>query len=156
MYYPCSENKGADQLLGYRKADLHLCFRIFKNPVFSRRGSFLGNLFTDPVSKKMDVKESQPTKKLIQRKLWPHTCTQYLYKTVHYYTILDYKQGSKMDPKKMYISFRKMGVCEPQLSIRLQKLVVDRVRLTGPEVYLSITLTLGSIEKASVISETVL
>ena len=26
MYYPCSENKGADQLRGYREADLRLCF----------------------------------------------------------------------------------------------------------------------------------
>ena len=34
LYYPCSENKGAD---------LHLCFRIFKNPVFSRRGSNNGD-----------------------------------------------------------------------------------------------------------------
>ena len=40
MYYPCSENKGADQFRGYRKADLRLCFRIVKNPVFSCRGSF--------------------------------------------------------------------------------------------------------------------
>ena len=39
MYYPCSENKGADQLRGYREADLRLCFRIGKNPVFSRCGS---------------------------------------------------------------------------------------------------------------------
>ena len=38
-YYPCSENKGADQLRGYREADLCLCFRISKKPVFSRRGS---------------------------------------------------------------------------------------------------------------------
>ena len=36
----CSENKDADQLRGYREADLRLCFRICKNPVFSRRGSF--------------------------------------------------------------------------------------------------------------------
>ena len=28
LYYPCSENKGADQLRGYREADLCLCFRI--------------------------------------------------------------------------------------------------------------------------------
>ena len=35
FYYPCSENKGADQLRGYREADLHLCFRICKKPVFS-------------------------------------------------------------------------------------------------------------------------
>ena len=39
MYFPCSENKGADQLRGYREADLRLCFRICKNPVFSRQGS---------------------------------------------------------------------------------------------------------------------
>ena len=39
LYYPSGENKGADQLRGYRKADLRLCFRICKNPVFSRRGS---------------------------------------------------------------------------------------------------------------------
>ena len=35
LYYPCSENKGADQLRGYREADLLLCFRISKNLVFS-------------------------------------------------------------------------------------------------------------------------
>ena len=35
LYYLCSENKGADQLCGYRTTDLHLCFRICKNPVFS-------------------------------------------------------------------------------------------------------------------------
>ena len=30
-YYPCSENKGADQLRSYREADLCLCFRICKS-----------------------------------------------------------------------------------------------------------------------------
>ena len=30
MYYICRENKGADQLRGYREADLRLCFRIYK------------------------------------------------------------------------------------------------------------------------------
>ena len=39
LYYPSSENKGADQLRGYREADLRLCFRLGKNPVFSRCGS---------------------------------------------------------------------------------------------------------------------
>ena len=34
------ENKAADQLCGYREADLCLCFRICKKPVFSKRGSF--------------------------------------------------------------------------------------------------------------------
>ena len=37
--YPCSENKGADQLCGNREADLRLCFRICIKPVFSRCGS---------------------------------------------------------------------------------------------------------------------
>ena len=41
LYYPCSVNKGADQLPGYREADLRLCFRICKNHVFSRRGSYM-------------------------------------------------------------------------------------------------------------------
>ena len=40
MYYPCSENKGADKLRGNREADLRLCFRICKKPDFSRRGSY--------------------------------------------------------------------------------------------------------------------
>ena len=35
LYYPCSENKDADQLRGYREADLHLCFRICRLLVFS-------------------------------------------------------------------------------------------------------------------------
>ena len=41
LLYLCSKNKGADQLHSYREADLHLCFRICKNPVFSRRGTYL-------------------------------------------------------------------------------------------------------------------
>ena len=40
MYYPCSENKDADQLRGYREADQRLCFRPCKLLVFSRTGSF--------------------------------------------------------------------------------------------------------------------
>ena len=31
MYYPCSENKGADQLRRYRATGLHPCFSICKN-----------------------------------------------------------------------------------------------------------------------------
>ena len=34
LYYPNSENKGADQLRGYREADLRLCFRICSLYVF--------------------------------------------------------------------------------------------------------------------------
>ena len=40
MYYPCSENEGADQLRDYREPDLHLYFRICKKPVFLQRGSY--------------------------------------------------------------------------------------------------------------------
>ena len=37
LYYQCSENKGADQLCGDHKADLHLCFfRINKKPISQR------------------------------------------------------------------------------------------------------------------------
>ena len=40
LYYPCSENKGADQLRDYREPDLHLYFRICKKTVFLQRGSY--------------------------------------------------------------------------------------------------------------------
>ena len=40
LYYQCSENKGADQVCGYRTADLRLCFRLCKKKVFSWRGSY--------------------------------------------------------------------------------------------------------------------
>ena len=38
LYYPCSENKGTNQRC---KADLCLCFRIGKNPVFLWRCSIV-------------------------------------------------------------------------------------------------------------------
>ena len=41
LYYLCSENKGADG-----EADLRLCFRICKKPVFSRRGSYAKSRFS--------------------------------------------------------------------------------------------------------------
>ena len=41
LYYPCSENKDADQLRGYREADLRLCFRLCRLLVFPCRGSFI-------------------------------------------------------------------------------------------------------------------
>ena len=40
LYYPRSENKGADQLRGYREADLRLCFRLCRLLVFPRGGSY--------------------------------------------------------------------------------------------------------------------
>ena len=43
-----SKNKGADQLHGYREADLHLCFRICKIR-FSHNAAQLIPLFLTPV-----------------------------------------------------------------------------------------------------------
>ena len=43
LYYPCSENQGADQLRGYREADLRLCFRICRLLVFIRGGSYVSD-----------------------------------------------------------------------------------------------------------------
>ena len=40
FYYLCSENKDANQLQGYRPADLRLCFSICKKQVFSCWGSY--------------------------------------------------------------------------------------------------------------------
>ena len=45
LYYQCSENKGADQLRGYREADLRLCFRICKKPIFSHNEANLFQAF---------------------------------------------------------------------------------------------------------------
>ena len=53
MYYPCIENKGPDQLHGYREADLRLCFRICKKLVFSRRCSNnVRNIMRKPIFSK--------------------------------------------------------------------------------------------------------
>ena len=41
LYYPSSENKGADQLRGYREADLRLCFRLCRLLVFPWGGSII-------------------------------------------------------------------------------------------------------------------
>ena len=48
MYYPSSENKGADQLRSYCEADLRLCFRLCRLLVFPWGGSFLYQDIADP------------------------------------------------------------------------------------------------------------
>ena len=54
LYYPSSENKGADQLCGYREADLRLCFRLCRLLVLPCSGSnaVLANM---PVLKNLDA-----------------------------------------------------------------------------------------------------
>ena len=51
LYYLSSENKGADQLRGYRGADLRLCFRICRLLVFPRGGSYTGSGGSDMIKK---------------------------------------------------------------------------------------------------------
>ena len=46
LNYPSSENKGADQLRGYREADLRLCFRICRLLVFPWGGSNVNIIIT--------------------------------------------------------------------------------------------------------------
>ena len=49
FHYPCSENKGVDQLRGYREADLRLCFRICKNR-FSHNEAQIGHALSSQSS----------------------------------------------------------------------------------------------------------
>ena len=50
LYYPCSENKGADQLCSYCTADLRLCFRLCMLLVFLCGGSYVTRDLTFSVS----------------------------------------------------------------------------------------------------------
>ena len=47
LYYPCSENKGSDQLRNYHEAGLRLCFSIFKK--FAHNEAYV-LFFTDDVT----------------------------------------------------------------------------------------------------------
>ena len=58
MYYPSSENKDADQLRGYREADLRLCFRLCRLLVFSRGGSVMINQFCFKLSEVISIYKS--------------------------------------------------------------------------------------------------
>ena len=54
LHYPCSENKDAGQLRGYR-ADLRPCFRICKKPVFSQQGSNILRKTSEGYNKQFDL-----------------------------------------------------------------------------------------------------
>ena len=69
MYYPCSENKGADQLRGYREADLHLFFTHMQKSgflmswlIFSRHCMKTDNYsyFIDQVTMKESTENKGP------------------------------------------------------------------------------------------------
>ena len=45
LYYPCSENKGADQLRSHCEADLRPCFRLCRLLVFPCGGSYFNSFF---------------------------------------------------------------------------------------------------------------
>ena len=47
LYYPCSENKGADQLRSYCEADLRLCFRLGRLLVFPCGSSYRSEALSD-------------------------------------------------------------------------------------------------------------
>ena len=72
LYYLCSENKGADQLRGYREADLRLCFCICENPVFSRGGSY------DAIHELISDSKEYPQHMVLWRKNYPPIITKYL------------------------------------------------------------------------------
>ena len=74
MYYPCSENKGADQLRGYCEADLRLCFRIRRLLVFSKAAHIYIHFVRDPdhTSNEMKNAESPLCLVCVRPPLWPH------------------------------------------------------------------------------------
>ena len=65
LYYPSSENKGADQLRGNREADLRLCFRLCRLLVFQRGGSYNIIQITAYMSLRFPVPH---------RRLWGYRC----------------------------------------------------------------------------------
>ena len=81
MYYPCSENKGADHR-GYCEADLRLCFRLCRLLVFQSGGSNavagqhsanknLEVVNIDPASKILTAEGSLGSKPTLASKFWP-------------------------------------------------------------------------------------
>ena len=70
LYYPFGENKGADRLRGYRKADLRLCFRICKKTVFSRRGSNNYNIQLLPLNEAGNIARGQKLEGNITCRAW--------------------------------------------------------------------------------------
>ena len=42
-----AKTKGADQLCGYRAADMYLCFPVCKKQIFSQCGSYLNSPFIE-------------------------------------------------------------------------------------------------------------
>ena len=66
-YYPCSENKGADQLRGYREADLRLCFRIYAKCWFSHNAAqmYVGIFYVCEAQREHNLPKDRSLKVLI-------------------------------------------------------------------------------------------
>ena len=60
LYYPCSENKGVDQLRSYCEADLRLCFRLCRLLVFPCGGSYEN---VHRVQTSQNIKQLEPQQK---------------------------------------------------------------------------------------------
>ena len=55
LYYLFSENKGADQLHGYRAADLHLCFCMCEKAGFSQDAAHFANFSIRPICGSLEL-----------------------------------------------------------------------------------------------------
>ena len=55
LYYPCSENKVADQIRGNREADMRLCFRIYKKRLSHDDAHFISHTSIIFISKKRSI-----------------------------------------------------------------------------------------------------
>ena len=80
LYYPCSNNKCADQLRIYCTADLRLCFSIGKYPVVSWYGSYV-TFISELTSYKevlLDMSLGCPGNRDVDCAHWDHTVNLYV------------------------------------------------------------------------------
>ena len=71
MYYPSSENKGADQIRCYREADLRLCFRLCRLLVFPWGGSYdIFSIFAQNIEYMLDLPRRGVSNEYPQSVFW--------------------------------------------------------------------------------------
>ena len=71
LYYPCSETKGADELRGYREADLLLCFGICKKKRFSHDEAQIFPTRSDKVTDSATDEATYKASKFWKREIIP-------------------------------------------------------------------------------------